>query len=35
MENKFYAEGESDYCINNEIDINLKWGILEIKEDGA
>jgi hypothetical protein len=35
MDNKFYAEGESNYCINNEKDINWKWGIVEIKEGGA
>jgi hypothetical protein len=35
MDNQFYAEGESNYCINNEKDINWKWGIVEIKEGGA
>ena len=35
MDNKFYAEGETNYCINNEKDINWKWGIVEIKEGGA
>lgn len=35
MDNKFYAEGESNYCINNEKDINWKWGIVEIKEGRA